>query len=351
VLQGRVQRLALVSLTNLWRFDATTNDYGSDWKDLAFDEASWRGPSNALFFTLNGPLAGPKKTQVPLSFNGARIHSYYYRTHFAFPETPSSGVTLVASNLVDDGAVFYLNGLEVGRLRMPDGPITRATFALPGGYATNLDVLNLSAGSLVQGDNLLAVEVHFDSETSSATAFGMSLEAVAVNHLPVPASPVLERYASGGLKVRALLLLGTDPDGDALVLSAVDPTSAQGGSVRTDEGWVIYTPPPGVTNQDSFGYTVGDGRGGFSAGTATVVVAHSAGPSVNLTWADLTNGQVRVSGSGIPHRPYVIEFTESLSPPLWQLLGTVETDAFGVLEYVDQPPAGAPARFYRTVSP
>jgi sugar lactone lactonase YvrE len=175
---------------------------------------------------------------------------------------------------------------------------------------------------------------------------------VVVNHLPVPASPTLERYPAGGVKVRSALLLGTDPDGDALFLSAVIPVSALGGTVSTNAGWVIYTPPAGVTNQDSFGYTVGDGRSGFGAGVVNVVVTTNAGPSLNLTWSDLPGGQVRLRGSGIPQRNYLIEYTESLlTTPAWHYLGAVEADALGLFEYLDQPPAGAPSRYYRAISP
>lgn len=173
-----------------------------------------------------------------------------------------------------------------------------------------------------------------------------------VNHLPVPASPALERYPTGGVKVRETLLLGTDPDGDPLFLSAVNASSAQGATVRASEGWVLYLPPPGLTNQDAFGYTVGDGRGGFSPGTATILIASNLGPSLNLTWDQPTNGVVRVSGSGIPQRSYLIEFTENLSPmPTWHYLGTVETDALGLFAYQDQPPAGSPSRCYRAICP
>lgn len=35
----------------------------------------------------------------------------------------------MASNYVDDGAVFYLNGREAGRLRMEGGPVTASTAA------------------------------------------------------------------------------------------------------------------------------------------------------------------------------------------------------------------------------
>jgi len=93
---------------------------------------------------------------------------------------PAPGLRLVCSNLVDDGAVFWLNGAELGRLRMPMGTIVRTTLASsapPGTDATNYDVLTFSATNLRSGDNVLAVEVHQQSDTSSDVVFGLSLEA------------------------------------------------------------------------------------------------------------------------------------------------------------------------------
>lgn len=110
--------------------------------------------------------------------------------------------------------------------------------------------------------------------------------------------------------------------------------------------------PPATTNyDDSFHYTVSDGRGGSQGGTVTVMIAPSLEPSLNLTWESLTNLQVRVRGSGIPLRGYHLEFTEQLPAQTWQSLGAVTADDLGMFEYVDHPPAGSPARYYRTTCP
>ena len=42
----------------------------------------------------------------------------YYRTHFNWSGSLTN-FTLVSTNYVDDGAVFYLNGVKVGSVRMP----------------------------------------------------------------------------------------------------------------------------------------------------------------------------------------------------------------------------------------
>jgi len=177
---GAAQEINLISFTSNWRYDATTNDFGTTWTNASYAEPGWLGPSPGLFYNESATLPEPKNTPVPLTYNSARIRGFYFRIHFDFPTNPGAGVTLVSSNLVDDGAVFWLNGLEVGRLRMSGTP-TRTSLATgipPGnGDATNYETLVFSTNSLRQGDNVLAVEVHQQSDSSSDVVFGMRLDA------------------------------------------------------------------------------------------------------------------------------------------------------------------------------
>ena len=172
-----------------------------------------------------------------------------------------------------------------------------------------------------------------------------------VNHPPVPASPVLERYAFTGTKARLADFLGNDSDGDVLSLFSVGPGSAQGGTVTTNSGWVIYTPPPGFTNVDSFPFAVSDGRGGISLGTANVAVTFDNVVPQNFRAEMLGNGSVRLIFDGIQSRTYSIEYAENLESPAWQKLATVTADEHGVFVYTDLLPNGAPQRFYRATWP
>src|SRR5438445_9402396 len=93
-----------------------------------------------------------------------------------------SGFQLVATNYLDDGAVYYLNGIEVGRLRITANPVVYSTLATNQPAEGKAEVLTFSTNSLVAGDNVMAVEVHQTSccgaGTSSDDVFGMSLAAV-----------------------------------------------------------------------------------------------------------------------------------------------------------------------------
>src|SRR5262249_30808929 len=90
----------------------------------------------------------------------------------------AANVAFVLTNYLSDGAVVYLNGYEVRRVRMPAGAVTYGTAASgtnsPVGHA---DVLGISGGPLVIGDNVLEVETHQAPSSSSDMVFGASLTA------------------------------------------------------------------------------------------------------------------------------------------------------------------------------
>jgi hypothetical protein len=76
----------------------------------------------------------------------------------------------------DDGAVVYFNGVEVFRSNLPEGAISYSTPAFlaqddgAGVFARPID-----HSLLVTGDNLLAVEVHQNTATSSDISFDLEL--------------------------------------------------------------------------------------------------------------------------------------------------------------------------------
>src|SRR5262249_19631109 len=144
----------LVSLGGFWKFDDSGDDLGAMWSQPDYDDSAWaQGP--AAFFQEEAPLPAPKNT--PLT--PGRV-TYYFRTTFVFQgELAASQLQL--QPLIDDGAVGYLNGVEVFRINMPAGPVTSATLASGSvGHATIGETLLLPLDHLLLGTNLLAIEVH-----------------------------------------------------------------------------------------------------------------------------------------------------------------------------------------------
>ncbi|NQU21045.1 MAG: lamin tail domain-containing protein, partial [Candidatus Nealsonbacteria bacterium] len=142
------------------------------WADTLFDANSVTNQREtfALFRSVE-PLVPPGgDTQLPL---GPTTH--YFRTEFDFNDAIAR-TELWLDTLVDDGAVFYLNGTEVHRQNLPDGTVTYSTLAdEPVDELTFSRGNRLSVDDLVLGANVLAVEVHQAVAADQDMTFGAEL--------------------------------------------------------------------------------------------------------------------------------------------------------------------------------
>lgn len=197
----------LVSLTGTpWKFNHSGTDPGSSWRDMAFDDtqAGWQSGSG-LFGKTGTPFNYPGAINTTLNDVAG---TYYFRTKFTWAND-TAGLSLIASNFVSDGAIVYLNGAEVARVRMPEGAVTSATPATGAHPAAGqVEIIDLPANALAVGDNVLAVEVHQSANDASDLVFGLSL--FASDRLPAaiasPSSPqtiAVDEGAGATLTVRA----------------------------------------------------------------------------------------------------------------------------------------------------
>ncbi len=198
----------IIGLTNsFWRCNDAGVDLGTAWRAASYPaESSWRTGVGLFGLESSLPYPYPVPVRTPLVLSASR-NTYYFRTHFTFNGS-TAGLNLRAKAYIDDGAVVYLNGVEVGRVRLPAGTIvfsTRASLASPEGQLSELTV---PTSALVQGDNVLAVEVHQQSSTSSDIVFGLSLEVIS-SQLPAfvssdePADRAVEQDQPTTLAVQA----------------------------------------------------------------------------------------------------------------------------------------------------
>ena len=101
----------------------------------------------------------------------------YFRRAFTVLN-PAEFTNLVAELLVDDGAVVYLNGVEVFRSNMPTGTIgytTRASSALGSPAESTWITGTINPALLASGTNVIAVEIHQDGPDSSDISFNLEL--------------------------------------------------------------------------------------------------------------------------------------------------------------------------------
>ncbi|HMJ91041.1 MAG TPA: immunoglobulin domain-containing protein [Candidatus Acidoferrum sp.] len=152
---------------------------GVTWKQSNYNDSAWSSGRGLLALeTDNAYVIARTNTVLSLTDGGGnRIISYYFRNTFVLSNDPSA-VTLLMSNIVDDGAVMYLNGAEVWRFNMPNSTVSYGTVASSAATEGAFTWTNLPTSLLVQGTNTVAVEVHQNSATSSDVVFGMEIKTI-----------------------------------------------------------------------------------------------------------------------------------------------------------------------------
>ena len=243
----------LLALTNSWKF-TTNNLDGVNWTAPDYDDTNWLGEGPALLHMEASLLVAPKNTVLPPGV-GTPIsqpipRTYYFRSHFEFAGATPSG--LMFSNYIDDGAVFYLNGAEVRRLRVPAAPtvITNGTpangspcagTAQAGDAATHCpDVFVISGNlltNLVEGDNVVAVEVH-NVPTANDLVFGSAL----IQLSPTPVVPQLHLLRESNLTTLYWIVDGFTLQQSPDLSSWADVSGSAGQSpvTVTNSGSVFY---------------------------------------------------------------------------------------------------------------
>lgn len=160
----------------IWRYDRSGRDLGTEWRGLTYNDADWpQGP--ALIADETTTTVEPIRTPIS-RFNeaGEYVKTFYFRNLFQYTETIAPSVRLRLRHVVDDGAIFYLNGTEILRFGIAEGPVDATTDAAGHENAWEGPV-EIPVGLLLPGANVLAAEVHQSGGSSSDMVFGAQLVA------------------------------------------------------------------------------------------------------------------------------------------------------------------------------
>jgi hypothetical protein len=161
---------------SVWKYLDDGSDQGTAWYASDFDDNSWAsGPAPLGYSDSNG--RAPATTNSFGPDPNAKFTTTYYRQAI----TVSNAASFASINLNierDDGAVVYLNGVELARFNMPTGIVTSVTPASSnaGDDGGTVFTINVDPLRFVDGLNIFAVEIHQDNTGNSSDIwFQMSL--------------------------------------------------------------------------------------------------------------------------------------------------------------------------------
>lgn len=165
--------LTLVPMHTTWRY----------WDQGGIPAGNWRAPhyDDALWPTGAAPLGyGDGDETTVISYgpdSGNKYITSYFRKSFVLND-PADLDQLTIDLVRDDGAVVYLNGEEQFRHSMPTGLISENTTASArssGSDESRVYSFTLDPDDLAPGTNVVAVEVHQYSASSTDQSFDLAL--------------------------------------------------------------------------------------------------------------------------------------------------------------------------------
>lgn len=170
--------VTLLAAGSTWHYWDRGTSPGSTWFRPGFDDSTWNvGPA------ILGYGGDRETTVIDFGTNSSRKHiTTWFRRAFVVQD-PARLTQVRLGLLRDDGAAVYLNGTELFRDNLPAGTLTPQTLAsstVGGAAEVTYFERDVTLTRLVPGTNVLAVELHQASASSSDIAFDLRLTAEAV---------------------------------------------------------------------------------------------------------------------------------------------------------------------------
>jgi hypothetical protein len=202
VTKQQAVKTQVITKEDTWKYFDKGSLPAQNWMTGSYNDDTWASGQGQF-----GYGEGDEKTTV--SFGSSSTSKYittYFRKTLSFPAGQNFD-NIQGSILFDDGAVIYVNGVEVYRGNMPDGSIAYSTLASQSiGDENRYRFFEINKDLIVPGDNIIAVEVHQDRASSDDLSFDLQLTAVSYQDIETNtvSSPVLKATADTDVKIVAV---------------------------------------------------------------------------------------------------------------------------------------------------
>lgn len=313
--EARGAATTLIPTGAIWKYLDNGSNQGTAWRAAGFSDNVWAaGAAQA------GYGDGDEATVINYgpSATGKYVTTYFRRS---FNVADASAYTSLTLRLLrDDGAVVYLNGAEVFRSNMPAGTIsftTLASSALSAPAESTFVQTSLSPTSLVNGANVVAVEIHQANGTSSDVSFDLELTGSNASTATVTRGP----YLQIGTPTSVVVRWRTDASGNSRVRYGIDPanlTLAADNLVSTTEHSVTVT---GLSPDTGYYYSVGTTTATMAGGTDYVFYTPPLPGAALPTriWVIGDSGTADANAAAVRDAYY--QFSGTRYTDLWLMLG------------------------------
>lgn len=167
----------IVPKLSTWSYLDDGSDQGTNWITPAFNDTGWSNGAAILGYGQDN-----ETTILSYGTNANEKHITYYFRKTINVANLAAYTNLLLEVLRDDGVVVHFNGLEVYRENMPAGVISNTTPALDALEPDSYLATNLPPSVLIEGPNVIAVEIHQSDATSSDINFDLSLSGLSTSN-------------------------------------------------------------------------------------------------------------------------------------------------------------------------
>ncbi len=176
---------SLIAFGSEWKYLDDGTNQETTWRATNFNDAGWKVGLGQL-----GYGDGDEATIVSFGGNGAKKYiTTYFRKNISITN-PASFSSIAAKVKRDDGVIVFVNGEEVFRSNLPSGTVTNTTLASCASSGNTPQNFTIKPSVFVSGNNVIAVEIHQCSASSSDISFDLELM------LPPPTTINLVSYNS-----------------------------------------------------------------------------------------------------------------------------------------------------------
>jgi len=310
-----------VNASDLWEYYVPAANLANNWNTTSYFPVGWLTGSLGI-----GYGDGDDVTEIT-----GPVNSVYVRKTFNITNKDAIEAAVFDVDF-DDGFVAYLNGVEVARFGLAGYPPNWNDFSADheaelyqGGGVQSFEIdTNLLNLLLVNGTNILAIEVHNASAASSDLSlipfltFGFNEASVFYSGTvhpyfnPVTSNSFFNTNFSIATSGETIYL--SDATGsiiDSLVIPDLEPDMSVGKFLDgTATNYIFSQPTPGVTNNSSIGFTAYENLplietiGGFFTSTITVTITNNSTTSGIVRYT--LDGQDPIASSIIYSGPFLL---------------------------------------------
>ena len=172
---GTTKTTSIFATGEKWMYYDKGSLNGKNWQSSSYSTSNWVSGNAPLGYSKSGVVT---TLDYGTDSNNKRP-TYYFRKSFNLSSAPAASDEFILDYTIDDGMIVYVNGVEAGRYNMPSGSITYESYSTTHANGNpDKGQMTLNGSLFKRGTNVIAVEVHNNSATSTDILWEASLSKI-----------------------------------------------------------------------------------------------------------------------------------------------------------------------------